>query len=394
MPQAATMTRNSPHACAELSLSRRALLTASAGLAGAAALAPGAFAQAQPQTLPVVQPGSQWPVRAEWLARRTEEILEPDLPIVDPHHHLWVRPNYSYLFPDLLADVGSGHKIHATMFEQAASMYRDDGPEELKSLGETQFVCGVAAMSASGKFGPTRCIAGMVGYVDLRLGARAKGLIERHIAISDGRIRGVRNSSTWSDDPTLKPFASNAPQGLLLDKSFREGFAALVGLDLTFDAWMFQTQLGDVIDLARAFPQARIVLNHVGGPLAVGPYAGKREEAFKLWRDKIKEIAGFPNTYVKLGGLGMKMPGFDFVERPEPPSSQDLANAWRPYVETCIAAFGPQRAMFESNFPVDKGSCSYQVLWNAFKRIAAGYSADEKTALFSGAAKKAYRLDV
>jgi predicted TIM-barrel fold metal-dependent hydrolase len=394
MPQAATMTRNSPHACAELSLSRRALLTASAGLAGAAALAPGAFAQAQPQTLPVVQPGSQWPVRAEWLARRTEEILEPDLPIVDPHHHLWVRPNYSYLFPDLLADVGSGHKIHATMFEQAASMYRDDGPEELKSLGETQFVCGVAAMSASGKFGPTRCIAGMVGYVDLRLGARAKGLIERHIAISDGRIRGVRNSSTWSDDPTLKPFASNAPQGLLLDKSFREGFAALVGLDLTFDAWMFQTQLGDVIDLARAFPQARIVLNHVGGPLAVGPYAGKREEAFKVWRDKIKEIAGFPNTYVKLGGLGMKMPGFDFVEKPEPPSSQDLANAWRPYIETCIAAFGPQRAMFESNFPVDKGSCSYQVLWNAFKRIAAGYSADEKTALFSGAAKKAYRLDV
>jgi L-fuconolactonase len=394
MPQAATMTRNSPHACAELSLSRRALLTASAGLAGAAALAPGAFAQAQPQTLPVVQPGSQWPVRAEWLARRTEEILEPDLPIVDPHHHLWVRPNYSYLFPDLLADVGSGHKIHATMFEQAASMYRDDGPEELKSLGETQFVCGVAAMSASGKFGPTRCIAGMVGYVDLRLGARAKGLIERHIAISDGRIRGVRNSSTWSDDPTLKPFASNAPQGLLLDKSFREGFAALVGLDLTFDAWMFQTQLGDVIDLARAFPQARIVLNHVGGPLAVGPYAGKREEAFKVWRDKIKEIAGFPNTYVKLGGLGMKMPGFDFVEKPEPPSSQDLANAWRPYIETCIAAFGPQRAMFESNFPVDKGSCSYQVLWNAFKRLAAGYSADEKTALFSGAAKKAYRLDV
>jgi predicted TIM-barrel fold metal-dependent hydrolase len=388
------MTRNSPHACAELSLSRRALLTASAGLAGAAALAPGAFAQAQPQTLPVVQPGSQWPVRAEWLARRTEEILDPDLPIVDPHHHLWVRPNYSYLFPDLLADVGSGHKIHATMFEQAASMYRDDGPEELKSLGETQFVCGVAAMSASGKFGPTRCIAGMVGYVDLRLGARAKGLIERHIAISDGRIRGVRNSSTWSDDPTLKPFASNAPQGLLLDKSFREGFAALVGLDLTFDAWMFQTQLGDVIDLARAFPQARIVLNHVGGPLAVGPYAGKREEAFKVWRDKIKEIAGFPNTYVKLGGLGMKMPGFEFVEKPEPPSSQDLANAWRPYIETCIAAFGPQRAMFESNFPVDKGSCSYQVLWNAFKRIAAGYSADEKTALFSGAAKKAYRLDV
>jgi predicted TIM-barrel fold metal-dependent hydrolase len=397
MPQAATLTRSVPRTPAEPSISRRALLTASVGLASAAALVPGAaLAQAQPQAPAVapVQPASQWPVRTDWLARRTEEILEADLPIVDPHHHLWVRPNYNYLFPDLLADIGSGHKIHATMFEQAGSMYRADGPEELKSLGETQFVCGVAAMSASGKFGPTRCIAGMVGYVDLRLGSRAKGLLERHIAISDGRIRGVRNSSTWSDDPALKPFASAAPQGLLLDKSFREGFAALVGLDLTFDALMFQTHMSDVIDLARAFPQARIVLNHVGGPVAVGPYAGKRDEAFKVWRDSIKQIASFPNTYVKLGGLGMKMPGFDFADKPEPPSSQDLASAWRPYIETCIAAFGPQRAMFESNFPVDKGSCSYQVLWNAFKRIAAGYSADEKTALFSGAAKKAYRLDV
>jgi predicted TIM-barrel fold metal-dependent hydrolase len=394
MPQAAIVMPSIPNIPAEPSLSRRALLTAGAGLAGTAALASSALGQTQPPAAAPVQPASQWPVRTDWLARRTEEILAPDLPIVDPHHHLWVRPNYSYLFPDLLADIGSGHKIHATMFEQAASMYRADGPEELKSLGETEFVCGVAAMSDSGKFGPTRVIAGLVGYVDLRLGARAKGLLERHIAISDGRIRGVRNSSTWSDDPTLKTFASTAPQGLLLDKSFREGFAALVGLDLTFDAWMFQTQLSDVIDLARAYPQARIVLNHVGGPVAIGPYAGKRAEAFAAWRDKIKEIAGFPNTYVKLGGLGMKMPGFDFADKPEPPSSQDLATAWRPYIETCIAAFGPQRAMFESNFPVDKGSCSYQVLWNAFKRIASGYSADEKTALFSGAAKKAYRLDV
>jgi predicted TIM-barrel fold metal-dependent hydrolase len=280
------------------------------------------------------------------------------------------------------------------MFEQAASMYRADGPEELKSLGETQFVSGVAAMSASGKFGPTRCVAGIVGYVDLRLGARAKGLLERHIAISDGRLRGIRNGATWSDDPVLKVFGGAAAPGLYLDKSFREGFAALVALNLTFDAWMFQTQLADVIDLAHAFPQARIVLNHVGGPVAIGPYAGKREEAFAAWRDKIKEIASFPNTYVKLGGLGMKMIGFDFFERPEPPSSQDLEKAWRPYIETCIAAFGPQRAMFESNFPVDKGTCSYQVIWNAFKRIAAGHSADEKTALFSGAAKTAYRLDV
>ena len=207
-------------------------------------------------------------------------------------------------------------------------------------------------------------------------------------------MRGIRNGSTWSDDPTLKTFTAGGPPGLLLDKTFREGFAALVALDLTFDGWMFQTQLGDLADLAKAFPQARIVLNHVGGPVAIGPYAGKRDEAFAAWRTGIQQIAGFPNTYVKLGGLGMKMIGFDFFNKPEPPSSQDLEKAWRPYVETCIAAFGPQRAMFESNFPVDKGTCSYPVLWNAFKRLAAGYSADEKTALFSGAAKKAYRLDV
>jgi L-fuconolactonase len=170
-----------------------------------------------------------------------------------------------------LADIGSGHNIHATLFEQASSMYRADGPEELKSLGETQFVCGVGAMSASGIYGPTRCIAGVVGYVDLHLGSRAKGVLERHIAVSDGRVRGIRNGSTWSDDPILGRFGGAAGPGLYLDKSFREGFAALAALGLTFDAWVFQTQLSDVVDLARAFPQATIVLNHVGGPSGSAP---------------------------------------------------------------------------------------------------------------------------
>ena len=384
-----SIAREGPKAGAA-ALSRRALLSAGATLAGAAAMAAGE-ARAQAPAVPNM-PASQAPVRVDWLARHTEEILEPDLPIVDPHHHLWERPGYRYLFPELLADIGSGHKIEATLFEQANSMYRASGPEELKSLGETEFVSGVAAMSDSGRYGPTRCVAGIVGYVDLRLGSRAKGLLEKHMAVSDGRLRGVRNGSTWSDDPVHKTFGNAAGPGLYLDKNFREGFAALAALDLAFDAWLFQTQLGDVIDLAAAFPQARIVLNHVGGPVAIGPYAGKREEAFGAWRAQIEKFASYPNTYVKLGGLGMKMIGFDFFERPEPPSSQDLEKAWRPYIETCIAAFGPQRAMFESNFPVDKGTCSYQVLWNAFKRIAAGHSRDEKLALFGGAARKAYRL--
>ena len=372
-------------------ISRRSLLAGGAGLVGAAA-ASGALAQQAAAPAVPGMPAVQAPVRQDWLDKRHEEIIEPALPIVDPHHHLWDRPNYRYLFPELLADVGSGHNIRATCYEQAREMYRADGPEELKSLGESEFVSGVSAMSASGKYGPTRCIVGIIGFVDLQLGSRAKGVIERHIAVSDGRLRGIRNGSTWSDDPTLKTFTAGGPKGLLLDKGFREGFASLAPLGLAFDGWMFQTQLDDLVDLARAFPQTTIVMNHVGGPLAIGPYAGRREEAFTEWRDRIRAVASLPNTYVKLGGLGMKMPGFTFFENDMPPSSQDLATAWRPYIETCIEAFGPQRAMFESNFPVDKGTCSYQVLWNAFKRLAAGYSADEKTALFSGSAAQAYRL--
>jgi predicted TIM-barrel fold metal-dependent hydrolase len=374
------------------SISRRSLLAGGAGLVGAAAAASGALAQQAAAPAAPGMPAVQAPVRQDWLDKRHEEIIEPALPIVDPHHHLWDRPNYRYLFPELLADVGSGHNIRATCYEQAREMYCAEGPEELKSLGETEFVSGVSAMSSSGKYGPTRCIAGIIGFVDLQLGSRARGVTERHIAVSDGRLRGIRNGSTWSDDPTLKTFTAGGPKGLLLDKSFREGFASLAPLGLAFDGWMFQTQLDDLVDLARAFPQTTIVLNHVGGPLAIGPYAGRREEAFTEWRDRIRAVASLPNTYVKLGGLGMRMPGFTFFENDMPPSSQDLATAWRPYIETCIEAFGPQRAMFESNFPVDKGTCSYQVLWNAFKRLAAGYSADEKTALFSGSAAQAYRL--
>src|SRR4051794_20046900 len=401
MPQSTATTAGDRSMLAETPVSRRVLLAAGAGLAGAAiAASPASLAQAQtqaptPATAAVPQmPAVQAPVRPDWLAKRSEEILEPGLPIVDPHHHLWDAPRYRYMFPELLADLASGHNIVATMYEQAREMYRASGPEELKSLGETEFITGVAAMSASGKYGPTKCMAGITGYVDLRLGSRAKGIIERHLAVSDGRLKAIRNGSTWSDDPVLKTMSSGMPRDLLLNKTFREGVATLAEFNLAFDAWMFQTQLGDLVDLARALPQTTMVVNHVGGPVAIGPYAGKREEAFEEWRKLIQQIAALPNTYIKLGGLGMKMIGFDFFNNPEPPSSEELAKAWKPYIETCIVAFGPQRSIFESNFPVDKGTCSYPVLWNAFKRLAAGYSPDEKTALFSGAAKKAYRLEV
>jgi len=181
---------------------------------------------------------------------------------------------------------------------------------------------------------------------------------------------------------------------MLVDPKVREGFAVLGRLGLTFDAWCYHTQLGELIDLARAFPDQRIVLDHVGGAIGLGRYKGKRDEVFAQWSGRIKELATCPNVHIKLGGLGMRMFGFDVHERTEPPSSQTLAGLWRPYIETCIAAFSPQRAMFESNFPVDKGSGSYQVFWNAFKRIAAGAAASEKAALFSGTATRFYGLSL
>jgi len=332
-------------------------------------------------------------VRPDWLALRTEEVIEPDLPIVDPHHHLWDRAGDRYLLPELMADIASGHNVVATVFVEARVMYRADGPEELRSLGETEFVNGVAAMSASGGYGTTRACAGIVGKIDLRIGSRAKGILEQHIARAGGRFRGIRNGSAWHKEG-IKATTANPPPELLLDRSFREGFAVLSKLGLSFDAWLLHTQIDELTDLARAFPDTTIVMDHVGGPIGIGSYVGKRQEVFEHWRKSLQALARCSNVNVKIGGLGMHLFGFEFHADPQPPLSRSLAEAWKPYVETCIEAFGAERCMFESNFPVDKGSCSYLALWNAFKRIAANHSAAEKKALFSGTASRIYRLDV
>jgi L-fuconolactonase len=333
-------------------------------------------------------------VRPDWLDRRHEEIIEPDLPIVDPHHHLVERPETGrYLLPELLADLGSGHNVTATVYLEWLSMHRAHGPAELRPVGEVEFANGVAAMTASGGYGNQRVCAGIVGYADLALGGAVEQVLEAQIAAGGGRFRGIRFITATNPDQAQWGSIVNRPPGLLLDRRVREGFARLAPLGLGFDAWLYHTQLGDLVDLARAFPDTLIVLDHVGGPIGLGRYAGRRDEVFALWRARIGELAACPNVYIKLGGLGMRMFGFTVHTHEMPPSSEELAAAWRPYIEAGIAAFGPDRAMFESNFPVDKGSCSYHVLWNAFKRIAAGCSAAEKTALFSGTAKKFYRLE-
>jgi L-fuconolactonase len=332
------------------------------------------------------------PVREEWLVQIQEEILDPTLPIVDPHHHLWERPGARYLLDDLLRDTSSGHDVRATVYVQARSMYRADGPEELRPIGETEFVNGVAARSASGLYGPIRACAGIVGMVDLMLGDAVAPLLEQHIRAGGERFRGIRNQTAWHELPEINSNPVPPRRGLLSEPAFLRGAGRLREYGLSLDVWAYHTQLDEVIALARALPDLPLVLDHAGGPLGAGPYAGQRDVVFADWSAQMRRLAQCPNVVVKLGGLGMAVNGFGFERQALPPSSEQLAQAWRPYVEFCIEAFGVKRCMFESNFPVDKGSYSYPILWNAFKRLAAGASEDEKTALFSGTATRVYRL--
>jgi len=343
----------------------------------------------------------------------TEPILEPELPIVDPHHHLWDRPPAllkqmpplehgfmdilrnipRYLLDEYLADLRSGHNIRATVFIECRAMYRADAADAFKSIGEIEFVNGIAAMSASGLYGDVRIAAGIVGHVDLRIGRAAEDVLRAQIAAGGGRVRGIRHSASHDDDPAvLGPLATRNPPGLYRDAAFREGFRTLHPLGLSFDAWLLEPQIPDLIDLAHAFPETTIVMDHVGTPLGIGRYAGTRDARFPIWRTQVQKLADCPNVQVKLGGLPMPFGGWR--ERMSGPDedSQTLASWWKPYIETCIDAFGVHRCMFESNFPVDRFGATYPAVWNAFKRIAAGYSAEEKTALFSGTAARVYRL--
>lgn len=328
----------------------------------------------------------------DWVAKVTEEALEPALPIVDPHHHLWQRTGNDYMFHDLLADTQTGHNIVATVFVDCHSMYRKEGPAELRCLGETEFANGVAAMSASGLYGNLRACAGIVSHVDLRLGAKAGAVFDAQIAAGNGRFRGIRYQTGLDKDPGIRATRTNPTPGLMADATWREGFRELDRRGLTFDSWTYHPQIGEVADLASAFPNTQIVLDHVGGPLGYASYASRHDEVFATWKKSMTELARRPNVTVKVGGLGMAMGWFDFYERPVPPGSEELAKAFKPWVETTIEIFGADRCMFESNFPVDKITSGYGVLWNAFKRLAAGASAAEKTALFSGTAARVYKL--
>ncbi|MBV1689716.1 amidohydrolase family protein [Novosphingobium sp. G106] len=347
-----------------------------------------------------------------------EAILEPDLPIVDAHHHLWFQSqatldaldredgelgpltqNFSfhprYLFDELMGHATSGHNVRATVYVEVHSMYRRSGPEHLRSVGEIEFANGMAAMAESGIFGEPKLCAGIVGGADLRRGAAVRETLEAQAMAGGGRYRGIRAAGIAYDErlPKLSAAIGSRP-GTMADPAFREGLAQLAPLGLSCDIFLFEPQIAELKDLARAFPDTQLILNHVGMPTALGGFKGTLSERFPIWRDAIRAVAEHPNITIKLGGLGNAMCGFPEAGRPETTGSEELARAWGPYIETCIEAFGPERSMFESNFPVDGVTARYPVVWNTFKRIVAGASPDEKAALFASTAARIYRLNI
>ena len=331
-----------------------------------------------------------------WLTLVHEDVVEPNMVIVDPHHHLWDYPERTgfqtrYLLDELRADTGSGHRVEKTVFVECDWAYRVDGPAHLRTVGETEYVAGVAAASADSDGAR---IAAIVGTSDLALDPSLLGeALDAHEAAGGGLFRGIRHR--LANDPTgsAHPSRADAPDlNLMGQDAFRAGVAELGRRGHSFDAWLYHPQLPALIELARAVPATTIVLDHIGAPLGVGAYANRRDEILSEWRDSMTELSQCQNVVVKLGGIGMPAYGLGWEDRDRPATSDEIVAAWGPSMRFVIERFGAKRCMFESNFPVDKVSCSYRVLWNAFKKMTSDLAPDARTDLFGGTASRAYRL--
>ena len=334
----------------------------------------------------------------DWLELTQEETLEPDLPICDPHHHFWdLRPEripyQRYLLYELAADINAGHNVRSTVFIEARAMYRAEGPEEVRSVGEVEFVQGMAAASGTGLYGPGRAAASIIGHANLNLGAAVEPVLEALQAASPNRFRGIRHSVTWDPHPEIDNTAAHNMPGQLASDNYRAGARVLARMGLSLEGWLYFPQLPELADFANAVPDLTIILNHIGGLLRVGPYSGREEEVMGIWKSGIAAVAACPNVVVKLGGVGMPRTGFDWHTRDRPIGSEELAEAMAPLMNYCIEQFGPSRCMFESNFPVDKVSYSHHVLFNAFKRLSSGYSTAERADMFHDTATRAYRIE-
>lgn len=324
-------------------------------------------------------------VREDWLALVREEVLAPEQPIFDAHHHLWDRPGWRYESRDFLQDVGDGHDVRASIYVQCRTGYRTDGPAELQPVGE------VETIFDWGRSSPMHP-AGIVGFADLQLGDAVRPVLDALAEAGQGRLRGVRNTTAWHPDPVVRSNPRPAPDGLLRSDAFRDGAKAVAAMGLTLDIWAYQTQLDEVYTLAAALPDLTIIVDHCGGPLGIGPHHRDDPENFAAWHTSLARIAELPDTRIKLGGFGLSVMGFDYARQATPPNSAQLASDWRPYVETCLDLFGSERAMFESNFPVDKGQYSYRSLWNAFKRLSSDLSVSERDNLFWRSAVRCYAV--
>lgn len=326
-----------------------------------------------------------------WLAGTVEQVVEPDLEIVDPHHHLWdTTTRYGrYDLDDLRLDTGAGHHVVQTVFIDCGANYRSDGPAPLRPVGETEFVAGRAAESERT---PGAVIAAIVGHADLGLGPGVVEVLEAHLVAAGGRFRGIRHSGARADDRAVPPSRAEPPKGLYRQPSFVAGARALAGLGLSFEAWQYHHQLDDVLALARAVPELAVVVNHLGGPLGVGRHAGRWDEVDGQLRRGLEPLAGCPNVAVKLGGIGMTRYGTGWEEGDRPPTSDEVVARWGDPIRWTVDTFGPGRCMFESNYPVDGETTGYVVLWNAFKKLSAGYDPGERADLFAGTARRLYRI--
>lgn len=329
-------------------------------------------------------------------AGRDELILEPDLPIIDSHHHLFLRPTLRYLLDDYLADVTAGHRIVASVYLETQAFARPDGEPLMRPVGEVEFANGMAAMSASGLFGEARICAGIVGYADMRFGDEVGRLLDRCIETAPERFRGVRQITL--EHPSEAPWAYTPvkpPQGVLQSQAFREAFRHLGPRDLIFDAAVFDHQLGDIAAIADAFPDTRITLNHAGMAMGMEAHGeAARAELFLAWRERLSEVARRGNVYCKIGGFGLPFWGFGFETREDPIGYRELADCWRPWAETAFGIFGADRCMAESNYPPEARSCGYVPLWNALKHIFAGATVEEKSDLFMNTAARVHRIEL
>ena len=326
----------------------------------------------------------------EWLAQVREDIIDPEREIVDPHHHLWPKPHLSYDLEELWSDTEDGHNVVQTVFMECGSSYRKDGPDHLKPIGETEFVAAAAARSAADPDKAT--IAGIIGHADLRL-SNLDEVLDAHVAAANGLFRGIRHAGSFDPHKDIFSIPGRAPKGLYFDTDFRRGVARLGQRNFTYDTWNYHHQILDFADLASAVPDTTMVLDHFGTPIGIGPYADKREDIFAKWKDDIAAVAERPNVFAKIGGLAMPDNGFGWNTRATPPTSDEFVEAQARYYHHAIKCFGPERCMFESNFPVDRLSISYHVLWNGLKKIAADYPEADQAAMFSGTARKVYRLE-